>query len=169
MVAELRILLSSEQESLEAEQAAMLARLRDEIASTSRRRMQALASTVDLVEREVSEIVATNSESVSTRATRMLEIATAEEDLAERLTESADATSRLAAAGEKVSHPRPCGKSSQDVDLFHARPLIGSHFSTATCHSFGRIVVARRVSSTWRPARSALERRLASPWSRHCL
>lgn len=109
MVDELRSLLSSEQEQLEAEQAAMLDRLRDEIASTSRRRMRALASTVDLVEREVSEIVATNSESVSTRATRMLEIATAEEDLAQRFTSSADATSRLAAAGEKVRlHSAPC-------------------------------------------------------------
>lgn len=109
MVDELRNLLDSEQEQLEAEQAAMLERLRDEIASTSRRRMRALASTVDLVEREVSEIVATNSESVSTRATRMLEIATAEEDLAQRFTSSADATSRLAAAGEKVRlHSAPC-------------------------------------------------------------
>lgn len=118
MVDELRSLLSSEQESLEAEQAAMLERLRDEIASTSRRRMQALASTVDLVEREVSEIVATNSESVSTRATRMLEIATAEDDLAQRFTSSADATSRLAAAGEKVSHSRPCGDQARpEVDF----------------------------------------------------
>ncbi|TKA51824.1 hypothetical protein B0A53_05176 [Rhodotorula sp. CCFEE 5036] len=102
MVDELRSLLSSEQEQLEAEQAAMLDRLRDEIASTSRRRMRALASTVDLVEREVSEIVATNSESVSTRATRMLEIAAAEDDLAHRFTSNADATARLAVTGEKT-------------------------------------------------------------------
>jgi hypothetical protein len=46
--------------------------------------LAAECDSVDLVEREVSEIVATNSESVSTRATRMLEIAAAEESKRER-------------------------------------------------------------------------------------
>lgn len=128
MVDELRSLLSSEQEQLEAEQAAMLDRLRDEIASTSRRRMRALASTVDLVEREVSEIVATNSESVSTRATRMLEIAAAEDDLAHRFTSNADATARLAVTGEKVSHTRPRGRSSPDVDCLAMLTFSRSRF-----------------------------------------
>ncbi|GAA5985308.1 hypothetical protein JCM10908_002615 [Rhodotorula pacifica] len=108
IVEELRALISSEQEQAEAEQAAMLERIRTEIATTSRRRMHAISTTVDHVEREVSQLVSTNSKHVSKRRDQLAGVATAEERLQTRLGVTADAARTLAAMTlwQTASHAR---------------------------------------------------------------
>lgn len=106
MVGELRSHLISEQKQLEDEEAALLDLVRAEMSTRSRRRMRALTSTVDLVEREVSQLVTTKSEAVSGREARLLDVASGEARLAHCLAETADAASEVALTTEKVSQRR---------------------------------------------------------------
>ncbi|GAA5865522.1 hypothetical protein JCM3774_002037 [Rhodotorula dairenensis] len=117
IVEELRSHLISEQDQLADEEAAILELVRAEISTRSSRRMRALASTVDLVEREVSELVDTKSEFVSAREARLLDVVTGEERLAQRLAGTAVASSELAASAEKSlsSRVRHAARSAESM------------------------------------------------------